>query len=177
VSSTELYDPATNSFAPASQTPSMNVARFGHLAVQLPETGPSPISFVGFGPLADASTPVTVVNVSLPPGIQSGDTLLAQLLVYDGDGSNAPMAPAGWSVIRNDAVTNSINKMTSWLYFKVAGSNEPASYSWQINLQYAAGVMRAWRGASVVSPIEQSSGATAGDRQSGFSHGAFPDSL
>jgi hypothetical protein len=52
------------------------------------------------------------------------------------------------------------NNLTSWLYFKVAGAGEPASYGWQIALQYAAGVMGAWRGASTAS-IDQSSGATA----------------
>jgi Galactose oxidase, central domain len=40
LSSTELYDPATNSFAPPSSTPSMNVARDGATATIL-TTGPN----------------------------------------------------------------------------------------------------------------------------------------
>ena len=118
------------------------------------------IAFVGGGSLADASQAVTTLNVSLPPGVQSGDVLLAQILVFDGAGSNVPLAPSGWTVIRHDSVSNA-NNLTSWLYFKVAGAGEPSSYGWQIALQYAAGMMGAWRGTSAA-PIDQSSGATAG---------------
>ena len=65
----------------------------------------------------------------------------------------------GWTSIRHDAV-NSGNKATSWLYYKIAGANEPASYGWNISSNWAAGVMGAWRGAST-SPIDNASGATA----------------
>ena len=79
--------------------------------------------------------------------------------VYDGSGSDVPTPPSGWTAIRHDAVSNG-NKITSWLYYKVAGANEPASYGWNISSNFAAGVMGAWRGAAV-SPIDSSSGATA----------------
>lgn len=162
LASTEIYDPTTNSFALAAQTPSMNIAREEALAVQLPETGPSPISFVGAGFLFNPSVPVTAVAVGVPSGIQSGDLMLAQIIVYDANATNVPSVPIGWSVIRHDAISGSGgNKMTSWLYYKVAGSSEPTSYTWNISFQYAAGVMRAWRGASVSSPIDQASGSTA----------------
>ena len=55
--------------------------------------------------------------------------------------------------------------MTSWVYSKVAGSNEPATYSLRITMQYAAGVIRAWRGASLSTPIHQF-GGNGGERQS-----------
>jgi hypothetical protein len=117
------------------------------------------VSFVAHGPLTDSSAPVTTVTVSLPSGIQSSDLLLAHIAVYDATGTNVPTAPAGWSVIRHDSVNNG-NKMTSWLYFRIAGVSEPGSYTWIIASQYAAGLMSGWRGASA-SPIDQSSGSTA----------------
>jgi len=157
--STELYDPVTNSFAPASQTASMNQSRIAP-AVQLPDTGPSPISFVGQSLLADYSVPVTAVTVSVPSGVQPGDVLIAQLLIFDGSGTNVPTMPLGWSPIRHDSVSDR-NRMTSWLYFKVAGISEPISYTWTISSQYAAAAIRAWRGASSSSPIDQAFGATA----------------
>ncbi len=123
----------------------------------------SGITFVGSGPLTDSSSAVTTITVGLPSGVQSGDTLLAQITVYDGAGSDVPNPPSGWSSIRHDVV-NSSNKATSWLYYKVAGSNEPASYAWSISSNWAAGVIGAWRGAAS-SPIDNASGATA----SGFS--------
>jgi hypothetical protein len=157
LASTELYDPATNTFAPANQTASMNSGRFLAVAVELPE--PTPISFVASGTLADSAQPVSAVTLTVPVGIQSGDVLLAQIVVYDGSGTNVPVSPTGWTLIRHDGVSNQ-NKMTSWLFYKVA-SNEPASYAWNITPQFAAGVMGAWRGASIVSSIDQASGGTA----------------
>jgi hypothetical protein len=109
--------------------------------------------------LADYSGPVTTVSIGLPAGVQPGDTLLAQIVVWDGSGSDVPTPPSGWTSIRHDAVSNT-NRITSWLYYKVAGANEPASYRWNISSQWAAGVMGAWRGASL-SPIDNASGATA----------------
>ncbi len=117
------------------------------------------ITFVATGPLADYSTAVTTVTVGLPSGVQAGDTLIAQILVYDGSASDVPTAPNGWNFIRHDSVNNG-NKATSWLYYKTASSNEPASYGWNISSNWAAGVMAAWRGASA-SPIDTDAGAIA----------------
>ena len=119
----------------------------------------SSIIFVGAGPLTDSSTAVTTVTLSLPSGVQAGDVMVAQIVVYDGSGSDVPTPPSGWTAIRHDAVSNG-NQITSWLYYKTAGSSEPASYGWSIGSNFAAGVMGAWRGAAV-SPIDSSSGATA----------------
>lgn len=133
-------------------------------ATPVPTAAPTPapnpsgaMSFVGMGSFSDSSGPVTSVALSLPSGVRSGDAMVAQLIVYDGTGSDIPIAPSGWSTIRHDSV-NSGDKLTSWLYYKVAGSSEPASYAWSLGSNYAAGVMGAWRGASS-SPIAQSSGA------------------
>ncbi len=131
--------------------------------VATPTVTPTPttggITFVGAGPLSDSASAVTTVTVSLPSGVQSGDVLVAQIIVYDGSGSDSPTPPSGWSSIRHDAI-NSGNQATSWLYYKVAGANEPASYGWNLGSNWAAGVMGAWRGASTA-PIDNASGATA----------------
>jgi hypothetical protein len=136
-------------------------ATFTHrpTGTETPSATPT-VSFVASGPLADSNQPTSIVTVSVPSGIQPSDLLLAQIVVYDGSAANIPVAPSGWSVIRHDAISNG-NKITSWLYFKTAGAEEPVSYAWSINSQYAAGVMGAWRGVSTSSPIDQSSAATA----------------
>ncbi len=129
-------------------------------AVSTPTPTPvANITFVATGPLADYSTAVTTVTVGLPSGLQAGDTMVAQLLIYDGSASDVPTAPSGWNLIRHDSVNNG-NKATSWLYYKTAGANEPASYGWNISSNWAAGVMAAWRGASVA-PIDSDAGAIA----------------
>jgi MSHA biogenesis protein MshQ len=111
--------------------------------------------------LADYSAPVTTVTVNKPSGVATGHLLLAQIVVWDGTGTNTPTAPGGWNLIRHDFVSYNGNKMTSWLYYKVATATEPASYGWTISSQYAAGVIGAWQGASSVLPIDNASGATA----------------
>ena len=98
--------------------------------------------------------------VDLPAGVEPGDALIAQIIIHDGAGTDVPTAPGGWTTIRHDSV-NSSNQATSWLYYHVAGASEPASYSWTISPNFAAGVMGDWRGASFT-PLESSSGATAG---------------
>ena len=118
------------------------------------------ITFVGSGPLADYNATVSNVNLILPQGVQSGDTLLAQIVIYDGDGSDVPTLPSGWNNIRHDSIGNGL-KATSWLYYKTASVNEPNSYSWNINSNWVIGAMEAWRGTSNV-PVDNSSGTTAG---------------
>jgi hypothetical protein len=86
--------------------------------------------------------------------------MLAQIVVFDCCGSFVPGPPSGWTSIRHDSVSNQ-NRITSWLYCKVASANEPASYGWSLGSQWAAGVMGAWRGASL-SPIDGASGAAVG---------------
>jgi hypothetical protein len=123
--------------------------------------GGGSITFVGASPLTDSSSSVTTVSVAVPSGVQSGDVLLAQIVVYDGSGSDAPSAPSGWTNIRHDSIST-VNQLTSWLYYKVASSNEPAAYGWNIGSNWAAGAMGDWRG--VVSPPinAASGGANAG---------------
>ncbi len=117
------------------------------------------ITFEGNGPLFDSAGPVTAIIVTRPAGTIAGDVLLAQIVVYDGTGTNVPTAPAGWTLIRHDSI-NGGNKMTTWLYYKVAGATEPPSYNWLIASQYGAGEMGDYRGvASAV--IDGSSAATS----------------
>ena len=86
---------------------------------------------------------------------------MAQIVVRDGAGTNVPGAPSGWSSIRQDSATDGNQlRLTSWLYYKTAGSSEPSSYSWSISSQSAAGVMGAWRGVGgVLTPLDGDSGA------------------
>ncbi len=82
------------------------------------------------------------MTVNLPSGIQAGDLLIAQIVVFDPLATNVPSIPAGWTQIRHDALI-ATNRITTWLYFHVASGSEPASYSWNISSQFAAGVMGA----------------------------------
>src|SRR5208283_1752469 len=148
--------------ATASATPTVT-ATPTHTATPTATVTPTPailITFAGSSALADYSAPVTTVTVNKPAAAATSDIMLAQIVVWDGAGTNVPTAPGGWNFIRRDFVSNNGNKMTSWLYYKVATASEPSTYSWTISSQYAAGVIGAWQGASSVTPIDTSSGAT-----------------
>jgi hypothetical protein len=121
-------------------------------------SGGGSITFVGASPLTDSSGELTTVSVAVPSGVHSGDVMLAQIVVYDGTGSDAPIAPSGWSAIRHDSISSG-NQLTSWLYYKIASSTEPALYGWNIGANWAAGAMGDWRGA-VSPPLDVASGIT-----------------
>ncbi len=61
------------------------------------------ITFVGAGPLFDSGTAVSTVTVGAPAGVQPGDALLAEIVVYDGTASDVPTPPSGWTAIRHDS--------------------------------------------------------------------------
>ena len=143
----------------ATTTPTTTVTRTATTTPTATATPSSGIVFVGAGALTDSSTAITNVTVFLPAGVQSGDTLITQIVIHDGLASDVPTAPSGWTSIRHDSA-NSTSQATSWLYYRVAGASEPASYAWTITSNFAAGVMGAWRNASVA-PLENSSGAAA----------------
>ncbi len=129
-------------------------------AIATPTTTATPsaagITFVGTGALTDSASAMTAITLGLPSGFHAGDILVAQVIVYDGTASDVPSTPSGWTSIRHDSASNG-NKVTSWLYYKLAGASEPASYTWNISSNWAAGVMGAWRGAAT-SPLDASSG-------------------
>ncbi len=155
--STAIATPTAAATATATPPPATSTA-----TPTATSTPSGAIVFVAQGALSDLGQPVSNLTINLPAGVVSGNVLLTQIVIADGLGTNVPTAPAGWFVIRHDTVNSGGNKLTTWLYYKVAGGSEPASYSWQFASQYAAGTMGAWRGASATSPIDQSSGATAG---------------
>ena len=93
---------------------------------------------------------------------------------YDATGTNVPTAPAGWTVIEHNFVTTSGNKITSWLYFKVAEQAKRLLYTWTLSTQFAAGIIgalaRRFGLADSICPREQ---RLPGRRR--FSRGALVD--
>ena len=139
--------------APVSAAPSRS-------ATSTPSPAPSTsITFVGASSLVDSATPVGSINLA-HPSEDVGDVMIAQIIIYDGAGTNVPTAPTGWSLIRDDVISSG-NKITSWLYDKVVTGTEPANYTWTFSAQYAAGVMGVWRSTTSPSPVDQASGVGA----------------
>ncbi len=74
-------------------------------------------------------------------------------------GTSTITAPSGWTHVRTD--TNG-TAMRQAIYYKVAASNEPKSYSWSISpKRSAAGMILAYQGAATASPIVEASSGQA----------------
>ena len=93
---------------------------------------------------------VNTITVNKPAGVLSGDLLIAYIskTMYGvGD-----LAPSGWTLIRTDSNSSCCR---SGIYYKVATSSEPASYTWNIagSETYGIGTIQVYRGADTTSPI------------------------
>lgn len=80
---------------------------------------------------AVTSPPPGSLVINKPAGTTEGDVMIASIAVARGSGNNALAinAPAGWIRIReiNQSTSNRSQLAT---YYRVAGENEPASYTW-----------------------------------------------
>ncbi len=68
----------------------------------------------------------TYVTVTAPAGISSGDLLIAAVAT-DGGTSTTIAAPAGWTLL--DRGSDSLNRVTLGVWWKLAGASEPSSYT------------------------------------------------
>lgn len=95
----------------------------------------------------------TSLVLPLPAGVAAGDVLLASLSVR---GSPTFVAPAGWTLVRTDVTGFTVKQS---IYVRVAGSAEPASYTWTWGgAQGASGGIVAFTGVNTAAPLDASSG-------------------
>src|SRR6266702_4428799 len=92
--------------------------------------------------------------ISTPAGTASGDVMVAHVVVQTA--ANAITAPAGWSlVLRQD----SSSAMSTVSYVKVAGSTEPASYTWSFGTSgQASGGIASYIGVNTTTPVDAGHG-------------------
>ena len=95
--------------------------------------------------------------INKPAGTTSGDLLIVGLMFEKGSGTT-PTAPSGWTLIRRTNQTNNVGMAT---YYKVAGSNEPSSYTFGLTKspKWSIGITRI-EGADPEEPINAHSGAS-----------------
>jgi len=72
----------------------------------------------------------SVLVVNKPTGVISGDFLIASVSVNDFYGANIPTAPSGWTKI-DGRILNTYKKSAA-VFYKVATSSEPSSYSFGV---------------------------------------------
>jgi len=106
--------------------------------------------------------------IPVPSGTTSGDLLLVGIVVDGGSGTSVT-TPSGWTfrarVDDNDSGwdDNAGDDVSLLTYYKVAGSSEPASYTWTIGgSQEGSGGMIRYIGVDTTTPINVS-GSSNGD--------------
>ncbi len=105
---------------------------------------------------AGSSKPPKVNN---PNGTTAGDLLIVGMMFEKGT-NTTPTAPAGWTLIRRTNQTNNVGMAT---YYKIAGSNEAASYTFGLTNgpKWSIGITRI-QGADPTNPIDVHDGVSGG---------------
>ncbi|MFP2923858.1 cell wall anchor protein [Pyxidicoccus sp. 3LG] len=102
---------------------------------------------------------ITSLSIGKPAGTVAGDVLLARIINRN-NATAVATAPAGWTMLRSD---QSASQIKAWVFYKVAGSVEPASYTFAIDLaSYMAGSISAFSGVDNANPIDAQSGQKNG---------------
>ena len=94
----------------------------------------------------------SILTIGLPAGTQSGDVMVAHVIVHPA--GNVITPPAGWSpVLRQD----SPSAISTVSYVKVAGSSEPETYTWSFGTSgQASGGIASYIGVNTTTPVDAS---------------------
>jgi hypothetical protein len=101
---------------------------------------------------------VLKLTINKPAGTQPGDVMVAAVGTRPSSVVNT--APAGWTLVRDlDNNSSSGNSSGLDVYYKVAGTSEPASYNWTFNSSAgAAGGIQSFSGVDALNPIDVEAG-------------------
>jgi len=102
----------------------------------------------------------STLTIPKPSGVAPGDFLLAQITFDRENAGNADINgfPDGWNLV---LLTNNGNRLGQAIYYKVATSSEPPSYSWTFTQGLnSLGVILRYTCVNTTNPIIASSGAT-----------------
>lgn len=92
-----------------------------------PPSSVPPIAFVGTAaPWTYATSASTTYTINRPPGVISGDLMVAAVSVA---GSTTVVAPTGWTIAHQASKTNGVEMITTAVLWRSAGGSEPTSWS------------------------------------------------
>lgn len=91
--------------------------------------------------------------VNKPTGTVEGDTMISTITMFDG---TALSLPSGWTQIA--LVDNASNNLRTYMFYKLAGSSEPSTYTYSLDsADLAAGVsISTYRGVDIANPVGNS---------------------
>jgi len=154
--------PAPTSTPSPTSTPAPTSTAPASTATPTPTTTAPPVSgsgsIVNHGSSAAGNGTATTLSIANPAQTAAGDLLLAAVTVRGG-ASPTVIAPAGWTLVRSDAVSTTIAQS---VYSHVVGSSETGSGTWTWTFskaEAAAGTISAFAAVDLVSPIAGSTGS------------------
>jgi Right handed beta helix region/Protein of unknown function (DUF1565) len=137
--------PATPTSTPTSATPTPTPAT----PTPTPQPGGETISLRAAAS-ANNDTGGSALTIGLPAGTQSGDVMIALVVVRTA--GNTITAPAGWKLVLRQGSAASISTAS---YVHVAGSSEPASYTWSFETAgQASGGIASYTGVDTTTPVD-----------------------
>jgi hypothetical protein len=92
--------------------------------------------------------------LNVPSGTLSGDMMIANIGTSNGTADVTP--PSGWTKISAPTTTGT----TQAVYYRVAGSSEPASYTWTCSSDYVAATCVSYSGVDTVAGIANNGTST-----------------
>ncbi|MDQ1635249.1 MAG: hypothetical protein QOJ32_2058, partial [Frankiaceae bacterium] len=96
------------------------------------------------------------LTVARPAGVVAGDVMVATVSAY---GVPSLIAPSGWTLVRSD-VRGTV--LTTWTYYRVAGSAEPTSTTWTFGTATSAVIgVTGITGVDRTAPVLTSAGRNA----------------
>jgi hypothetical protein len=96
------------------------------------------------------------ITIDRPSGTSAGHVMLASIVISDDD--PAFTAPAGWTLVRQDTIKDMLRQA---IYVKVAGSQEPGSYTWTVpSARRIAGGITTFDGIDGTHPVDAVNGST-----------------
>jgi len=129
-----------------------------HLIALRPANAPTPTPPSGISLRSQAANNngggTSSLTLTVPNGTQSGDMMVAHVAVRSA--GNTITAPSGWTQIVRKDTSSSLSTVAYW---KVAGSSEPSSYTWNFGTSgEASGGIGSYVGVNTTSPIDASNG-------------------
>lgn len=108
---------------------------------------------------ASTEAAATRISVAKPKGTVPGDVLLAH--VSNRNDISASLTAPGWTAVRTDSGTamQSSYSIKSWVFYRVAGANEPAEYSFTLSQPARmTAIVSAFSGIDTLNPIDSMDG-------------------
>ncbi len=108
------------------------------------------IGIQSYSNTANEGNSLTINN----PGTTGGEVLLAQITFNKPTqaGSDIAITPSGWTLVNR--TNNLVNNLGQALFYKIAASNEPSSYTWNfaVGVKSAGGIIQ-YTGVNTTNPI------------------------